>query len=1083
MDKHYQFPEWFEKNNDNFINSKLWRDLVQQHNTDCFDPYFLPSDFLRFGRLVKGYINHTDIFLYLVEIPEGCQTYHSSRSLVVNNSGFPIQHYDVSFSSKENKKRDSIETTNKGLCWGNVDSWTSCITNTYFSSTPQKEYLHKDSGFLGSQIRYSFGFDDLSPSSGNTLISDNYNDRSAYHANDTSNGVIAYRTKKKTYLIAIPDKFFMNRCNITRHNINTLIPPDDQITMDHRLKSTIGLSLKSNIQTAISLWKNMNEETALKWFQVKIGKIFDSLSNYQNLINFDCLGDIKFIYQAFLFRKNTFGENYNLNDFLKEILYSEYGSIDGYVNYELFTIGGNISIIPGIRMSMYETDRPFHTYIKKLCSSLDIYVEGESIKLDGIAGGYLYNPRFDPKPAVMNGNFFPSNEEGLFHSEMVLFYAPDTLEISTKNINGVYYGINSLGLFSELRKYKTLNILEKCQPGVCKGWKNFHQGHLYEHSVWTALNAINIAHSPELNIHDNDILFIAAGALHDIGKGGSCGYVTYDWKDYNPHALPIKYSCNIVQSSNEDIGFQYYDVPIHPEKGFSILYGLTKFHVFNFKKDMVQNLFKVDISHNLVSKDWEKYGIDNGLTEDDMKYIRISTGAHWYLGPIIGSLINGEDSIDNLVDKYLNKIELFYNSEYLRYDPEKFKNAVLLTMIISYADILGALYDKNIPEREYVFNLYNEDPNYKISLTLIDNLSNKFSVDPRPLLNYNLGGNYSKENIKNFLIFNINDQDIQNLIRDHTSTKDIHNIELDLSKIKLEDFPPPKLYAMNIQKSFFIFRNKCLYRIDNRIYKPHPNNSFLTLDNLLNSFDTYKIFKAYGGTKYVPKVLAFDLDGTLLYVTGHINEKTRNPDNGIFFNGKYEYVADIKKIIDLCNFLRKNYDVKITVATRHYIQKRLAEEMNDRESPIYKENFDLVVSQFTGNLDILRKFCNGNPACINMLEPCDNSPNCERGKYGFRHIEGNKFYNSGSYDPSKPEYLGSEKDSVKIPHMREIKDSYKVGFEDIMLFDDSERYIVRPGQTLGGNVFTVGVRDEDGLTFDLFCKSIAIYVFEKLSLS
>lgn len=86
------------------------------------------------------------------------------------------------------------------------------------------------------------------------------------------------------------------------------------------------------------------------------------------------------------------------------------------------------------------------------------------------------------------------------------------------------YLFGSIGkLLKDFSKYKTTNI-------------DFHAGDLLQHSIWTALYIqwmLKTNHPAARNLGPYKNILIAAGLLHDIGKGGDMVYTYYD-KDQHP---------------------------------------------------------------------------------------------------------------------------------------------------------------------------------------------------------------------------------------------------------------------------------------------------------------------------------------------------------------------------------------------------------------------------------------------------------------------------------------------------------------------------------------------------------------------
>ena len=1090
---HYQFEHWHNKNSENFSKSFHKFPFGRANYKLNFDE----DDPMRYGKLVKAKMGEVDI--WLIEMPKNCQVYHASRSLIVNNAGFPIPTFSMGNSSAENRENEFKDAQTKVDCLNYPSRWETCATNTYYSSVPLYVYIkNSDTGYLGKQVSYSFGYDEYSDTT-DTLPFSIYNDRNATVANYEKIGVLAYRTKKeKSYFLAMPGYTFTHRGFITQKNLAAIFG-DNMLDFPSGILSAAGATLQANMKTI-----NDDEDVAVNYLFVILMPMIEEIAKglRENSLVYNNLGTIRFIYEAFLFK------NFDLDGVLREIY--KYGHVRGYRNVILESIYNGKNIIPGFRMSMFREDRPFHTYVRWKLTSNKILVNGSEVTVEGLADSPFFNPYFYTVPQVgsssnnvPSGYFLPIDTHGLFHSEYILFFAPDTLELSTNNNISTYYKINSLGLLSELRKYKTSNILQEvCNDrGNCR-WEGFHQGHLFEHSSWVGLNAISLARKLTDLKGFTDKDFIAGGALHDIGKGGGCKKQDEGWKDYNPHEIAKVYSCNIVSSGYNQLGFSFFDQPLHPEDGYSMLWGLKPFEVFNFKKRYEGEVIEASISHSLVKKDWDLYAKNNDLSEENMKYIRIATGAHWNLGPMIGIWANGTDEDKKLaVDLYIYKIQIFYNSEFPVFDTTTFKKALFFTFIISFADLLGAIYDPKISHSSEN-HVYNEIPNMSITNELIEMAAQtmiEFNRDP---------------SIPVFLRKDARNRKISSLVKKIYENRENKKVQLYLKKSYVEfgknlqkglamkmsaKNPPPKRYAKVIEDYFFLFYDACKSRIETYIINPLRN--FVTMDNLMNGFDVNGIYRAYGDSRIVPKVLIFDLDGTLSLGTGI----TRND----ILTADYNFVPEIRDILSLVSRIRKEYGVVVALATRHSTPTLLFREMQKETSPIYRDNFDIVVSQYTGNVSLISDMCNhlglSKAECEDASEVCTEAgDDCVTGKYGLRLNPGDDAWKEGNYNPINS-YFTNE---TKIPHMKEVLEKSElvryqrvsqeknvpekgaeVQYRDMILFDNDEKYI-NTNEYLGGDVFTAGVPSTGfvggrmkkvGLTMKLFHQAIALYAFQRLT--
>jgi hypothetical protein len=1091
----HQFKDWFDINKDNFKNSFSY--------PSCSEPHFLESDLVRFGKLHEIRIDNGNCNpMYISGIPKGTQVYHSSRSIVVNNSVFPIPGYDQSDpdASRDTEKGRAIERMNVIRDTG---EWDNMTTNSYYSARPENEYLHKDTKFLGDQIRYSYGYDTLS--SPNDSLSDGvYNDRAANKANDYNDGVSAYETKKEyTYLLAMPDIFFLNRKWITLSNLSNIFfcnaEQGDEVFMNNETWSAAGMSLYSNIAVFYNPTEGQTPAQrhmeSILYFSTVLYNIITSIIEGVNRkeIMWGCLGTCKIIISAYEYHLNTTVPRGDIRpetftEFLIILFNNGNGEYPGYTDDEIKGYYQGKSIIPGVRMSTYEMDRPFHTYVRSRLESVKIPIIEKEVRemrnIEGIVGGYSYNPRWTPNLEIKDGYYVQASVSG-FHSEIILFYAPDTLEESERNDYSYNRGFNYGGILSEMRKYKTTNILHS---NLIES-TGFHQGHLYEHSVWTSLHSLLYAKQSLDTLGISEKVFAMAGIIHDIGKAGICGFDNKPvWAAYNSHEEPKVSSCIIVSNNIQSIGFIYSAIPEHPERGYMYLSGLIPFNMSHF----TNGGSNISGKYKLTLVDWKNYMRHNGITEEDQKYIRISTGMHWDLGPIVGKILS-DGNYDEHIMEFLKRFELFYNNEFPIFSLETFRKALFLTMIVSYADISASLYHNELNDSKE-FGIRNELPNYNmpslndIIFTII-NVTEKYREAYNRKLNRRSGDEINKEE----LLFKLNERDF----------KDIRNVVLAdavLVSIQQEStlgisLPQSKKYAINIQENIKKFYTRSVELYNSVSYRKNPNYTFSTLNSIVEGMDVYMLASYYNRLGKFPKVLIFDLDETLFHMF--------TEGNSVLTTGEYSFVRDLDKIMTLAQKLRSQFGVYIAVATRHYTPALLLPEkfgLNSKGlqgSSIHPINVDIFVSQYTGSQETLEYAYNGGFTTHSNLSPEEmwNSFSLSTRGFGFttRNVGKNRTVNDwtgiqlvdGTWDENDPKYQGTEKTATKIDHMEKIMEYTGAAYEEMILFDDSSKYykLDSVNRTLGGNVFTAGLRkDTDyngGLTFELFEQAIKLFVFNK----
>nr|QBK88242.1 MAG: hypothetical protein LCMAC202_06040 [Marseillevirus LCMAC202] len=1065
-----------------------------------------------------------------------------------------------------------------------------------------------------------------------------YNDRIAGEANIHELGYAAYKLKRDTYFVAMPDEFFINRGAIGVANTITLLMFSygnrfDELFTNREygdpILSSSGLSLGANMRYTASsdIKREINSNTVIAtalsnelmavavrilinnpqavedysretyyptllqvaqtvqgirdrqrdaivdWFVREIGPYIITIASMPNP-SLNHMGTLGLIYRAMQeYHHSVSWEPASADQIKHEFkLFLNYVyEYDAVPNLAINAILQNIygrPNIPGIRMSTFESDRPVHTQIREQLAGRTYKLPDEGnreIKVDGVLGGLLYNPRWSSKMIESGGMLVPDTtvthpSAGYFNSELIAFYAPDILERDNQNIHDDRYKLNALGILTEMRKYKTTNILNLDSNNK---FINFHQGHLYEHSTWTALNsrrldtelreqARSILQQENINsdvLNIDDIVILATGLLHDIGKGGFCLYTTppkagepadpnkkqigIAYLDYNPHTIPKPYWCNVIKDDINELGFTYYDQPIHPEEGYRVLKGLIPFTMYSFTPDNV-----IQDDYNLVSRDWDHYQKAAGFTAwYQMKYVRIGTAAHWNFGPI-ASQYNTNPS-DAIVLRYLRKIERYYNAEFGKFDMQVFIQALYVTMIVSVADIYASLYNKQLlpdnPEK-----IYNNFPNYHIYTRMLNYVANKITdmvarnqwqefVAKNPnLFNVQVNVMTAPGTITVMQINNL----VQVILTETDATNKAVWLDRALSASQQQDFNPvysliwavlnrdgkvldqimvqtaeaysghrdalgnpplPKIYAENAKKAFKGFF-KAAVRMLKSGFNSNPYNTYMVLENLLYSYTNVPaLYK--GHRRFAPKALIFDLDKTLLFQGPNVTQK------------EYTFFTDIPKILATCKYLRQRFGVKLAIATRHYIPKQLLEEIAKPDSLLYYKNFDVIVSQYTGNVQTLHDYCKhtwtkwggDEQQCLNYLEPCNikdsiketfipvynrqDQPiddgfgsNCPKNTFGFvlyKSRNDKYIYTIGQYSTTE-----QQENIGKGPHMDIIKHILGLAPEQMMLFDDSIKYI--SGEQLGGNkVYTAGVDGKYGLTMGLFKTAISMYIYEQ----
>ena len=450
----FQDEEWYLQNKDNFCNSlksyPLLPNFIKKTDPSLLPNNYLgfyPDEFIRYGYLerINLIIENNTAGFWVVRIPAGLQLYHSSRSLGLNHSNFPIPNFSAQKSDEENKTNvQSVCPDSEFL--GHVESDIMRRVCTYVSyySTPYvtEEYLKK-TNYMGNQINYAYGISENSPNT-------NYNDRVRTQSDEYDYGVTAYKLKSDTYFTILGlDDFLVDRPDLGRENMKTF----------KRVMVYLSTQIKQKM--------NITE---------------DAFQNFLNIINsVTGIGSIQDNVNMIVRDYNpTNFENY-VRRWLKQNadFYTQYPTnTAGYIRNVANGINNNITDLrryKGLRFSTYEHDRAVMNMLNWLFSS---YPSKEQKRIEGFVSSSMYVPtksrsELKDHPFARKGLYYYV-PYGVFHSEVGMFFAPNVLTRDKNNKFDLDYSINYEGITQELRKYKTTNITRETPEGV----KGFHQGHL-----------------------------------------------------------------------------------------------------------------------------------------------------------------------------------------------------------------------------------------------------------------------------------------------------------------------------------------------------------------------------------------------------------------------------------------------------------------------------------------------------------------------------------------------------------------------------------------------------------------------------
>lgn len=195
-------------------------------------------------------------------------------------------------------------------------------------------------------------------------------------------------------------------------------------------------------------------------------------------------------------------------------------------------------------------------------------------------------------------------------------------------------------LVKDFMKYKTTNI-------------DFHQGDLYQHSVWTALytqrefskGTFWVSGIPQ----DFAPLCIFAAFIHDIGKGG-------------------------------DMVYSFYDKPEHPEVGFEYLTGEKQYKYKTLKNGNIKIL---DIPALL-----DNVNLGSPISQ---KIIAFLIKVHWEFGDYIKTLKNDMSNLETVSRGYLDYLDLSREEAGIETgNPDDRLILYLMAMLISACDIMAS---------------------------------------------------------------------------------------------------------------------------------------------------------------------------------------------------------------------------------------------------------------------------------------------------------------------------------------------------------------------------------------------------------
>jgi hypothetical protein len=368
------------------------------------------------------------------------------------------------------------------------------------------------------------------------------------------------------------------------------------------------------------------------------------------------------------------------------------------------------------------------------------------------------------------------------------------------------------GIIDDIRRYKLTAIT------------GYHQGFLFEHASWTALNVVHMNESFDRN------LAVIAAFMHDIGKAGKCTSTSFFYADLDLLQLKISHCTSI----NKYGGCEYMVIAEHPERSY------------DYFTSEDPNKWYLTLEENRISpSDWEQY-FTQFVSKEDIPLIRVACAAHYVWGKYIP-----EESILT----FIRHVEMFFNAEKVEHSKENLAKFVSFVIMVSSADIFGALYDPSLKSVLLKGSLiHNEYSNYKMKAK-------------------------------------------------HFTPEDQQELAKNNKKTELTD------------------RVKRYYKESKEVIL-----SYLEEEYMLNPLNNYHRFINGPIIDFLPKVIAFDLDRTLIYTQ---------------YTPKLQYhlIPSFEKVIAYC----KRYSVKLAIISRHAYPKTFARFFITKS-----RIFDAIIVKYSG---------------------------------------------------------------------------------------------------------------------------------------
>jgi hypothetical protein len=391
--------------------------------------------------------------------------------------------------------------------------------------------------------------------------------------------------------------------------------------------------------------------------------------------------------------------------------------------------------------------------------------------------------------------------------------------------------------------------------------------------------------------------------------------------------------------------------------------------------------------------------IENGLkdafkTEDNFRRFRIAEACHWLFGGYLlknwynRTSVSGKDTYLMACNFFLKRVEMYYRFEKKAYKDVNINDFLRSVKDCALIGVADILGSRYNPDLQDVpgIHLYNEYPNGDV-----------FEYPPMYL-----GARRGERITTDELI--------------SRSTTIIN----DLTQV-----------------------------VNTSLFRPNPSNVYATLEILTeycNSIST--IYTMY--PSYFPKVIAFDLDGTLISWTDF---RDQGPE--------YKWRQSVLDVLLALQPLRDR-GLKVAIASRHYYPTRLRQWLDDYDPTIGRrrsELFDIIVCFYTGREETLR---------INLIEKIGMDTQLYADQADFVRANGietlyNRRGNRGKilqdFGITGSEYVTERQKYLHIEIIKQIMKNMGKEVQDIqiVLFDDEDDII--KGNIIQKRVQVIAVPD------------------------